>query len=354
MGHVVQPAPHAGSRNRLRNYKPQEPEGGWRRAARRWVCERSVPGGAGAGGRDAGADRGAEAQPQARVLAGLGAGRPGGDGEVRGVSGAAPVEPGRAALGLCGAAWRVRSPGVGTQPGSRPAPLAEGALGRAWGRGPAPALACARRGDFPPCSVCAKVSVRGRAMQRAAALVPRGFCPRAWGSWSRRQSSAAAEASAVLKVRPERSRHERILTLESMNPRVKAVEYAVRGPIVLKAVEIELELQRVSAGAWAGEAGGADGGERQQPSSAGVRPLDLSHPRGRRLPRARLDFNKTMPSSHPFTRQCPAPGAVRPQMRVTCGAAGSTRHGVLCGCPTRVEPRAMVGKGKGGRQAVKR
>ena len=33
----------------------------------------------------------------------------------------------------------------------------------------------------------------------------------------------------MLKVRPERSRRERILTLESMNPQVKAVEYAVRG-----------------------------------------------------------------------------------------------------------------------------
>lgn len=87
-------------------------------------------------------------------------------------------------------------------------------------------------------------------MQRAAALVWRGCCPRTPGPWGRRsQSSAAAEASAVLKVRPERSRRERILTLESMNPQVKAVEYAVRGPIVLKAGEIELELQRVSAGA---------------------------------------------------------------------------------------------------------
>ncbi|XP_054389830.1 alanine aminotransferase 2 isoform X2 [Pongo abelii] len=84
-------------------------------------------------------------------------------------------------------------------------------------------------------------------MQRAAALVRRGCGPRTPSSWGRSQSSAAAEASAVLKVRPERSRRERILTLESMNPQVKAVEYAVRGPIVLKAGEIELELQRVMA-----------------------------------------------------------------------------------------------------------
>lgn len=119
--------------------------------------------------------------------------------------------------------------------------------------------------SFP---ICPKVSLGGRAMQRAAALVRRGCCPRTLGPWGRSQSSAAAEASAVLKVRPERSRRERILTLESMNPQVKAVEYAVRGPIVLKAGEIELELQRVSAGARArvgregpGRPGGTGGGE---------------------------------------------------------------------------------------------
>ncbi|XP_069595365.1 alanine aminotransferase 2 [Ranitomeya imitator] len=37
---------------------------------------------------------------------------------------------------------------------------------------------------------------------------------------------------------------DRILTLQSMNPQVRAVEYAVRGPIVLKAGEIEKELQQ--------------------------------------------------------------------------------------------------------------
>lgn len=35
------------------------------------------------------------------------------------------------------------------------------------------------------------------------------------------------------------------LTLESMNPLVKQVEYAVRGPIVIKAGEIERELAKV-------------------------------------------------------------------------------------------------------------
>ncbi|XP_007445443.1 alanine aminotransferase 2-like [Python bivittatus] len=58
--------------------------------------------------------------------------------------------------------------------------------------------------------------------------------------------SSAAEASALqLKEKPPR---EKILTLASMNPQVKAVEYAVRGPIVLKAGEIEMELRKVAGG----------------------------------------------------------------------------------------------------------
>ncbi|KAJ7311823.1 hypothetical protein JRQ81_006134 [Phrynocephalus forsythii] len=57
-----------------------------------------------------------------------------------------------------------------------------------------------------------------------------------------RWRSSAAKASAVqMKEKPAR---EKILTLESMNPQVKAVEYAVRGPIVLKAGEIEKELRK--------------------------------------------------------------------------------------------------------------
>ena len=58
-------------------------------------------------------------------------------------------------------------------------------------------------------------------MQQAALLVQRG-------PWGHSHSSAAAEASWALRVRPERSPRDRILTLESMNPRVKVVEYAVR------------------------------------------------------------------------------------------------------------------------------
>ncbi|KAM9306030.1 alanine aminotransferase 1-like [Gastrophryne carolinensis] len=37
---------------------------------------------------------------------------------------------------------------------------------------------------------------------------------------------------------------DRILTLDSMNPRIRKVEYAVRGPIVTRATELEKELEQ--------------------------------------------------------------------------------------------------------------
>lgn len=41
------------------------------------------------------------------------------------------------------------------------------------------------------------------------------------------------------------SHRDKVLTLDNMNPFVKRVEYAVRGPIYLRAVEIEKELKEV-------------------------------------------------------------------------------------------------------------
>lgn len=38
---------------------------------------------------------------------------------------------------------------------------------------------------------------------------------------------------------------EKVLTLGTMNPCVRRVEYAVRGPIVLRALELEQELRQV-------------------------------------------------------------------------------------------------------------
>lgn len=37
----------------------------------------------------------------------------------------------------------------------------------------------------------------------------------------------------------------KVLTMDTMNPNVKKVEYAVRGPIVQRAAQIERELQQV-------------------------------------------------------------------------------------------------------------
>jgi len=39
----------------------------------------------------------------------------------------------------------------------------------------------------------------------------------------------------------------RVLTMDTLNPNVRAMEYAVRGPIVVRAAEIEEELQQVSS-----------------------------------------------------------------------------------------------------------
>jgi alanine transaminase len=38
---------------------------------------------------------------------------------------------------------------------------------------------------------------------------------------------------------------QKVLTYDNINPNVKTMEYAVRGPIVIRAVEIEKELAQV-------------------------------------------------------------------------------------------------------------
>lgn len=63
---------------------------------------------------------------------------------------------------------------------------------------------------------------------------------------SRRSASGTQLAESDRRVKmSENGMHSRILTLESMNPRIRNVEYAVRGPIVIRAVELEKELQQV-------------------------------------------------------------------------------------------------------------
>ena len=53
----------------------------------------------------------------------------------------------------------------------------------------------------------------------------------------------AAEAAAATPASP--SPASRVLTMDTLNPHVRAMEYAVRGPIVVRAAEIEKELQKV-------------------------------------------------------------------------------------------------------------
>lgn len=56
---------------------------------------------------------------------------------------------------------------------------------------------------------------------------------------------STVEATAE-PAEPSRQR-ERNLNMATLNPQVKAVEYAVRGPIVTKAADIERRLQQVRA-----------------------------------------------------------------------------------------------------------
>lgn len=41
------------------------------------------------------------------------------------------------------------------------------------------------------------------------------------------------------------SSNQKVLTLDNMNPNVRIMEYAVRGPLLIRATEIENELKKV-------------------------------------------------------------------------------------------------------------
>ncbi|CAG0913679.1 unnamed protein product [Notodromas monacha] len=92
----------------------------------------------------------------------------------------------------------------------------------------------AKRGD-PICVLVAKgvstvVEAAMVCMCGMTGAVKRGGCgwtvPQRWFSMSRMARKTA-----------------KVLTLDSMNPSIKTMEYAVRGPLVIRAVEIEKELQ---------------------------------------------------------------------------------------------------------------
>jgi hypothetical protein len=66
--------------------------------------------------------------------------------------------------------------------------------------------------------------------------------------------SLTSAGSAVLSGFPKHlslsamasSNQQRVLRYDNINPNVKTMEYAVRGPIVIRAVEIEKELAQAS------------------------------------------------------------------------------------------------------------
>jgi len=67
-------------------------------------------------------------------------------------------------------------------------------------------------------------------------------------------AAARTAASTVPPVTAAATPASRVLTMDTLNPHVRAMEYAVRGPIVVRAAEIEKELQKVRhtrVDAWA-------------------------------------------------------------------------------------------------------
>ena len=54
------------------------------------------------------------------------------------------------------------------------------------------------------------------------------------------------DCSKFLPAMKRANMSNKALTIETLNPHVKEVEYAVRGPIVIRAFELEKELAKVS------------------------------------------------------------------------------------------------------------
>lgn len=68
--------------------------------------------------------------------------------------------------------------------------------------------------------------------------------------WAERRLENAARRTACLALRGKTGEkmctRGKVLTVANMNPFVKTMEYAVRGPIVIRAGEIEQELAKVT------------------------------------------------------------------------------------------------------------
>lgn len=54
------------------------------------------------------------------------------------------------------------------------------------------------------------------------------------------------ERTDLIATRSMANEAKKCVTLDNMNEHIKVMEYAVRGPLVIRAREIELELEKVS------------------------------------------------------------------------------------------------------------
>ena len=86
------------------------------------------------------------------------------------------------------------------------------------------------------------VGVWGRALSPFLSRVMSVSVDVAAGAAHAMTSSSVPAAGA----RSMTSASGRVLTMETLNPNVRAMEYAVRGPIVVRAAEIEEELEKVN------------------------------------------------------------------------------------------------------------
>ena len=66
-----------------------------------------------------------------------------------------------------------------------------------------------------------------------------------------RRMMSTVPATEATATRSSTAAGARVLTMDTLNPNVRAMEYAVRGPIVTRAAEIEKELQKVTVNFYA-------------------------------------------------------------------------------------------------------
>jgi hypothetical protein len=67
-------------------------------------------------------------------------------------------------------------------------------------------------------------------------------CSRTSNAVSKLLQRLTAAAEPSMQIQAKRTK---VITLDTLNPHIKLMEYAVRGPIVTRAAEIEKELSKV-------------------------------------------------------------------------------------------------------------